>query len=1049
MPLLPTLIAFMNPHKNHSHQTGQKDNPFRSRLLRITCAVVFFAAATGIAAVTQNQTAFTPPASVTLDLNFNPGWRLARGSHPLEGADDSAWEKVATPHTYHEKASYQGVNKGVKDLGPYTYRKHFQVPADYAGRRLLLEFQGIRQRGQFYLNGQLLGRISHGVTPFGFDITPYVKLGAENTLHVEIDCDDKEFETGTPMGWFFPTFNSLYGGICRNVILHVVPEVHATLPLSTFLEAEGTYVYAENISTEKRTADVGIEVQVRNDSQAQKMVDCRAVLVDREGQEIAAFESKPSKIPAGKTTTFKMNRSVAGLHFWQPGYPYLYDVYTVVTSGDGKPDVRKITTGFRKIEVRGAEFFLNNRVLMTHGYTPRSQNEWPAVGNSYPDWLHDYSNAMMVEGNARLVRWEHIMPSPQDVTSCDRVGLMQIMPGADRENDSTGREWEMRVEIMRNTLIYCRNNPSIVVWEAANNVLTKEHTQEMIALRDRWDPRGYKRPMGGRSEGPEWVSWMYKVRKEKHRLSIDTEFMRDESPRRWWDAWSPPYLHEKGNWKLVDNAGGWNRNQDNMCLMQSIVHEQYYKARPGTGEAVCSGGVQILFADSDTFTRGMDLFRRSGPVDGMRIPKDTYFCNQTMWSNTPELWTAGKPSIFLPGHWNYPAGTVKPMYVFVSPGVEKVELSVNGKPVACGQRTNTFLFTFPDVKWEPGKVEAVGFDNAGKEIGRVSHETSGEPVALRMKVIEGPAGLRADGSDMVVIETEVVDKKGRRAPLAQNIVNYKVEGPAVWRGGIWEENVPQYANLQILPALNGVHRVIVRSTEQPGAIKISATSEGLAATSVEIQARDAGLSGGVARSLPATLPVALKDKPLYGPDLAPAPVPPLGAFDKEDLGSSSSGELILGLTTAFPQGAAVVHGAKDGDVIYKDQPWTFQNLPAYLVGADYLQVANDDASASAGEGVVFNIGKVGRVYVAYDDGNVQFPVISSPTGFKKTDDKITINGRTHTIYRSGVMNGGELTYLGTNSWAEQPPAGLNNYVVFVKPGSDPVSLSKSVEAKKP
>jgi hypothetical protein len=94
-------------------------------------------------------------------------------------------------------------------------------------------------------------------------------------------------------------------------------------------------------------------------------------------------------------------------------------------------------------------------------------------------------------------------------------------------------------------------------------------------------------------------------------------------------------------------------------------------------------------------------------------------------------------------------------------------------------------------------------------------------------------------------------------------------------------------------------------------------------------------------------------------------------------------------------------------------------------------VANDDAGTSAGEGVVFKIGAVGRVYVAYDDGNVQFPVVSSPTPIKKTTDKLTINGRPHTIYRSGDMNGGELTYIGTNSWTEQAPAGLNNYVVFV------------------
>lgn len=989
--------------------------------------------------------AFSPPASDSLKLNFNPGWLLSKGSHAVEGTDDGAWEKVSTPHTYHERQAYQGgVKISGKDLGPFTYRKHFTVPAEYAGKILVLEFEGIRQRGQFYLNGKLLGKVSQGVTPFGFDITPFVKFGGENILHVEIDCNDKEFGTDSRMCWVFPGFNPLYGGIPRNVRLHVMPPIHATLPLYSFLGTTGTYVYAEKISTEHRTAEIGVEVQVRNDGKNAGKAGCSAVLVDHDGRVAATFGGTEGHvIPAGGDHTFRFRGKVGNLRFWQPGDPRLYDLYTIVKAPDGSVDVRKVTTGFRKIEVRGAALFLNNRVLMTQGYTPRSQNEWHAVGNAYPDWLHDYSNGMMVEGNARLVRWEHVMPSPQDVASCDRVGLPQIIPGADLENDSVGREWEMRTEIMRDTIIYCRNNPSVLLWEAANNVLTPEHTREMIALRDRWDPRGYRRPMGGRSEGPEWVSWMYGVRKEKYRLSVDTEYMRDESPRRWWDQWSPPYFNKAGEWKLVDNAGGWNRNQDNMCRIQSIVYEQYYKARPGTGEAVCNGGVQIFFADSDSFTRGMDPFRRSGPVDGMRVPKDAYFCNRTMWSNTPELWTTGKPAIFLPGHWNYPEGTVKPLPVFHSPGIERVELLLNGKPLPGAKRLNTFLVEFPDVRWEPGVIEAVGYDAAGKEVARSSHETAGDPAALRLSVIQAPGGLCADGSDLAIIETEAVDAKGRRCPLAGNIVNYKVTGPLVWRGGLWEENAWKYANQPVLPLLNGVHRVIVRSTTEQGTIRVTASSPGLPDAEVSIDSHAVPISGGATAALPVTMPGPLADTALYGPDLPTAPKPPKNAFKEAAPGQAATGEAIYGLTSAFPSGATLLHGARDGAVIYKDRPWVFQGLPEHLVGADYLQVANDEASTSAGEGMVFKIGKVGRVYVAYDDGNVQFPQVSSPTGFKKTDKKIMINGRPHTIYESGVMNGGELTYIGTNSWTEKAPPGLNNYVIFIVS-----SVSKEVPAKR-
>ena len=103
------------------------------------------------------------------------------------------------------------------------------------------------------------------------------------------------------------------------------------------------------------------------------------------------------------------------------------------------------------------------------GYAQRTSNEWPAVGLSVPAWLSDFSNDLMVKGNANLVRWMHVTPWKQDVESCDRVGLIQAMPAGDAEKDREGRQWEQRVELMRDAIIYNRNNPSIL----STNVATK------------------------------------------------------------------------------------------------------------------------------------------------------------------------------------------------------------------------------------------------------------------------------------------------------------------------------------------------------------------------------------------------------------------------------------------------------------------------------------------------------------------------------------------------------------------------------------------------
>jgi beta-galactosidase len=292
-------------------------------------------------------------------LNFNPGWKIASGSYSTAGIDDSHWENISTPHTYHENEAFFGLAKGTKDLGSYTYRKHFKLPIEYENQEILLEFEGIRQRGTFYLNGHLLGRHDDGVTPFGFDITKLLNLeGADNVLQVEIDCGDIDRATGTKMSWFFPGFNPLYGGICRNVKLHVLGKIHSTLPLYSALGTTGTYIYAENISTQNMSADVGFESEVKNDSDSPAKVDLEAVVVDRSGIPVATLKAASADVGPGDVHTFTAKMRVEGLHFWQPGYPYLYDVYTIVSSQDRVLDVQKINTGFRKIEIRGSTLYL-------------------------------------------------------------------------------------------------------------------------------------------------------------------------------------------------------------------------------------------------------------------------------------------------------------------------------------------------------------------------------------------------------------------------------------------------------------------------------------------------------------------------------------------------------------------------------------------------------------------------------------------------------------------------------------------------------------------
>jgi beta-galactosidase len=185
-----------------------------------TTLILLLAALLISPAVAEDAT--QPQDSPYAQFNFDLDWRFAKGIFPIATVDDTAWERISTPHTYSALDGYQGVANPKSDLGPQTYRKHFKIPLAYADRQVFLEFQGIRNRGSFILNGHDLGRHENGVTPFAFDITAAVQFGdRENVLQVETDCSVVESTSGVRQGWLGRELDPLSGGIVRHVVLHL------------------------------------------------------------------------------------------------------------------------------------------------------------------------------------------------------------------------------------------------------------------------------------------------------------------------------------------------------------------------------------------------------------------------------------------------------------------------------------------------------------------------------------------------------------------------------------------------------------------------------------------------------------------------------------------------------------------------------------------------------------------------------------------------------------------------------------------------------------
>ncbi len=805
------------------------------------------------AALSASADANPSSASPRGAYNFNPGWKLFVGdptNAPLPTFNDSAWSPVTLPHAWNEDSAFK-VSIAEHPTGIAWYRKHFKLPPDAAGKKVFLEFEGIRQAGEFFLNGKWIGRHENGVMAVGFDVTDSVlPAPQENVLAVQTDNSwtYREKATNSRYQWSDRNFNANYGGIPKNVKLHITDKLHQTLPLYANLKTTGVYIYARDFDIPGKAATITAESEVRNDHPEPKQFSYEVVIEDMDGKVIKTFAAEPVTLAAGQAITTKASARVTGLHFWSWGYGYLYNVQTILKADGRVVDSVRTRTGFRKTEFGNGMVKLNGRVLQMKGYAQRTSNEWPALGNAVPPWLSDFSNGLIVEGNGNLVRWMHIAPSKQDVESCDRVGLIQAMPAGDAESDARGRQWEHRVEVMRDAIIYNRNNPSILFYEGGNNGISEAHMRELKALRDQYDPYG-GRAAGARemlnSEVAEYGGEMLYINKSARLPFWATEYSRDEGLRKYWDDFSPPF-HKDGDGPPYRNAPAreYNRNQDSHAIENIVRWHDYWRERPGTGPRVSSGGVNIIFSDSNTHYRGAENYRRSGEVDAMRLPKDGFWAHQVMWDGWVDV---ERPRAHIMGHWNYTPGVKK--NVFVVSSADQVELFLNGKSLGQGKQRHRFLYTFENIEWQPGELRAVGRDAEGQQLCEAKVQTTGEAVAVKLKARAAPNGLKADGADVALIEVEVVDAQGRRCPTNLNLIDFELSGPAEWRGGI-AQGPDNFILAKQLPVECGVNRVFVRSTPQAGKISLHAKAKGLISASLELESRSLPVADGLALVLP-------------------------------------------------------------------------------------------------------------------------------------------------------------------------------------------------------
>lgn len=851
--------------------------------------------------------------------------------------NDKRWESVSVPHAVNAEDSFDGtiVDAGEQSLfrGFMFYRKIVNVPQNEAGKKFFMEFEAVRQSVYLWVNGKSVGYYEAGVTAIGFDISEFIIPGQENLIAVATDnaanrgasFQTKETQPGNPWGdqsgssyeWNTKDFNEVQGGLTGNVILHVRGLIYQTLPLYSNLKTTGNYITAKDFDFTKGTATIAVDAEIRNESDLEKNITLEVFVEDSNGEIKAHFTREKLIEPArdkGKTfatvvpqdayaekpapisvetvvvSHIKVEGRAEKLKFWSPDEPYLYTVRTLLKDGDSILDEQRKITGFREIaydENKGG-LLINGKSIYLKGYAQRSTNEWAVIGVA-PDWLTDYDMQLIRESNANYIRWMHVAPKPAAIRSGDKYGIVSICPAGDKEKDVEGRQWEQRLEVMRDAIIYFRNSPSVWFYEAGNNAVSASHMEEMTKLRKQLDPDGF-RLMGCRSistpeqvASAEWAGtmiWRHDSKAKeamkatgKNIPMLETEFKRDESPRRLWDDFTPPDYDYKNLWlgeggKKKDHYDVWDQTQEDHILSLPSEEDGYayfWHNRVGgeSGNNYYSGAAMMVWSDSNMHGRnsGTENCRTSGRVDPIRIKKESFYALQVMQSPISK--------IHIVGHWNYPPLTKntyiynekvwdsfywvesgkklqrdplhKTVYVVATPDIAKVELYVNGKLAGtANDADNTFIFAIPDIDiTQSGTVSAKAYNKEGLLIAEDEKRTAGEAHHISLIPVTGPDGFIADGSDIAFFDVVIVDKDGNICPTACNRIDFKSSGQGVFLGGYNSGKVDAESVIHknYVFAECGCNRVFVRASSEAGKFTLTASSKSLGSTSVTIESR--------------------------------------------------------------------------------------------------------------------------------------------------------------------------------------------------------------------
>lgn len=771
--------------------------------------------------------------------SFNRGWKFNRGDvsdGQSASFDDSAWRAVTVPHDWSielafSSSSPSGSSGGYLDGGIGWYRKSFTLSPASAGKRILIEFDGVYMNSEVWINGTSLGTRPYGYSTFEYDLTPYVKFdGSNNVLAVRVNNKqpNSRFYSGS--------------GIYRNVWLTQLDPIH--IPNS------GVFVSPDVKGT---SASVSVATDVQNQSSGAAAVTISTTITGPDGAIVATNDSTATTVAAAATATIQQSLSVPSPELWSVSTPTLYRVKVEAKVGGNTVDSYVTPMGIRTAAFSPTTgFSLNGQGMKLRGVN--MHHDLGALGAAVNYRAIERQVEILKGMGVNAIRTSHNPPAPELLEITDRLGVLILEEAFDTwEQTKTAndygvyfKDWAQRdIQAM---VARDRNHPSVILWSIGNEVggattATATKLKNWVLALDKTRALTWaSNKMGGPhvSEGDDRaVAGLLDVAGYNY-APYAGNYDSDHTANPSWKLLGTEIA------AAVRTRGVYHTpaNKVTLATSQSSADRQcssYDNEAAGfgaTAESSYEYDNDRAFVAGSFIWAGFDYIGEPTPysswpskssyfgtIDTAGFPKDVYYFYKSVWTR--------EPMVHLLPHWNWNTGTMVTVYAYNN--CDSVELFLNGESQGVKSAVAPALHAEWNVPWASGTLRA-DCKKGGSIAATDTLKTAGAAAKLALSADRN--SIYADGQDLAFITVDVQDANGVFVPNANAAIAFSVTGPGQLAGldnGDPTDTTSHKGTIR--QAFNGKALAIVRSTGAAGDITLSASASALTSAQIVVSAQ--------------------------------------------------------------------------------------------------------------------------------------------------------------------------------------------------------------------